>query len=85
MYEQVKLDMLTVMKANLHTVDISSTTYLPCFVNVVKERPLRANAFHTRTCFSSCTISPLIKQHKGVVQCALSGPEPKQGLSKGRR
>ena len=24
---------------NLHTVDISSTTYLPCLVNVIKERP----------------------------------------------
>ena len=30
---------------NLHTVDISSTTYLPRLVNVVKERPLRRNTF----------------------------------------
>ena len=27
---------------NLHIIDISSTTYLPYFVNVVKERPLNA-------------------------------------------
>ena len=27
---------------NLHIIDISSTTYLPYFVNVVKERPLKA-------------------------------------------
>ena len=33
---------LTVLSENLHIVDISSTTHLPRLVNVVKERPPKA-------------------------------------------
>ena len=29
-----------VIRENLHTINISSTTYLPCLVNIVKEWPL---------------------------------------------
>ena len=36
-------DGITVLGENLHTVDISRTTYLPCLINVVCEQPLTHN------------------------------------------
>ena len=39
----------TVIKENLHIVDISRTTYLPCFVNIVCERPLMIFKSRTNT------------------------------------
>ena len=36
------MNSFAVIMGNLHTVDISSTTYLPPLVNVVEERPPRA-------------------------------------------
>ena len=43
----------TIIWENLHTNNISSTTYLPCLVNVVKERPL---VCCLRKCFcGACT------------------------------
>ena len=31
---------VSIISENLHTVDISCSTYLPCLVNIVYERPL---------------------------------------------
>ena len=40
------------IRENLHTVDISSTTYLPRLVNVVKEQPLSAWSSSSALCES---------------------------------
>ena len=44
----------TVIWKNLHTVDISSTTYLPRLVNVVCERPLSPAQAYCHSTSASC-------------------------------
>ena len=41
-----------VKRENLPFLDISSTTYLPCLVNVVKERSPTVNYFLIRCCYN---------------------------------